>query len=117
VPGWLAIESVTALVAVVTTLPPASSTATTGWVAKLTPLVRYRLSGEVELVRARRDGEGVDVAPASPLRWREGVVPALPTICNQRRCHTGHGCLGWWCKKVWPGARWLAMAASHSRCW
>ena len=37
-PGWLAMPKVTGLVAVVTTLPPLSSTLTAGWVVQVAPL-------------------------------------------------------------------------------
>ena len=37
VPGWVAMASVTALVAPVTVLPPTSSTVTLGWVPQVAP--------------------------------------------------------------------------------
>ena len=67
-PGWLAIANVTALVAVVTTLPPLSSTATTGWVAvgPLVPLPGWAVKLSwvgVPTVMAKV----ADVAPVSPV--------------------------------------------------
>ena len=114
--GWVAVARVMlAVLLVLTTLPPLSSTLTAGWVPQVAPLARRRAGAEGQLRgRAHAEVERTAGGAAEPVALAlQGVGTRLAgDLAPGEGDHAaGRGSAGWRCTEpgVAPLPGWLAM--------